>query len=93
MTAVMQANIPASETSTISVHMCVCVHRGLPKPLDFLCFSFINILFRQECVPAVVSGVGVKPFPGALSKSAADISNHVRILSIFEAHEALQFFC
>lgn len=26
-----------------------------PKPLDFLCFSFIKDPFRQECVPAVVS--------------------------------------
>lgn len=59
------------QASAISAHMCgvcVCVRHELPKPLDFLCFSFINILFRQECVPAVASRVGVKPFPWALSK-------------------------
>lgn len=57
------------ETSPVHVcaRVCVCVGGVVPKPRDFLCFSFIN---RQECVPAVAFKVRV---PWALSRSATDI--------------------
>lgn len=45
-------------------HVCV-VQRGRLKPWDSLCFSFIKIYPRQECVPAVVSRKGVNTFPRA----------------------------
>lgn len=64
--------------------------RGRPK-LDFLCCSFINVLSRQECVPAVVSGVGVKPFPWVLSRPVINCSSHIRKCKHLNAVGLLHF--
>ena len=44
----------------VRVHVCACAHglciRDDQKPQDSQCFSFINILFGEACVPVMISG-------------------------------------